>query len=194
MINGTKKVVGLLHLVVLMFITTADVYADTPQPDIQQLITDVRVTIKDRLLAMSPVARYKWDNQLPVEDLTREKKVIENTVSQATAAGLESAYAVQVITAQMNAAKQIQLGWFQRWQLSPGTEKIVPLKDLNTEIRPAISAITKRLISHLNSLEATGLTCQHVAQLLEVPPSIKAYSQAWETAAKSLVPSGLNCL
>ncbi len=184
---------GLLQLVVLIFITTADVYADTPQPDIQQLITDIRATIRDRLLTMPPVARYKWDNRLPIEDLTREKKVLENTVGQATAAGLEPAYAVQVITAQMNAAKQIQLGWFQRWQLSPGTEKMVPSKDLNTEIRPAISTITERLISHLVSLKAMRLTCQHVTRLTEVPPTLATYSDAWETAAKSLVPSGLNC-
>jgi len=193
MISKRLTPTRLLQLIVLVFIVTTPLYADTPRSDFQQLIKEVRLTIRDRLVVMTSVARYKWANQLPIEDLAREKTVIKNTVNQAKAAGLKPGYAVNVVSAQIKAAKQVQLGWFQRWKLVPGSEARIPLEDLDTDIRPAITEITERLILQLVSLKSFQLTCKHIAQLEEVPKNLQAYAEAWHTAANGIVPQGLKC-
>ncbi|MDA0979491.1 MAG: gamma subclass chorismate mutase AroQ [Proteobacteria bacterium] len=104
--------------------------------------------IGDRLALMKEVAAWKWQRNLPVEDIEREKLVIEKAVS----AGLDQAITVassqRFFTAQIDAAKAVQQCWFQRWQQ---TGPDISPRDLNQVIRPALlelgNAINEKLTS-----------------------------------------------
>ena len=92
--------------------------------------------INQRLSYMKDVAAYKWVNQIPIEDLEREKVVIESSLKSAEAYQLDGASSQAFFETQIKLAKLIQQYWFDKWE-KKGFEEY-PFADLTTEIRPAL--------------------------------------------------------
>ena len=57
--------------------------------------------IDERLAFMQDVAAWKWQNQRPIEDLARERVVLEAAVQQATDIGLDAAHVRAFFAAQL---------------------------------------------------------------------------------------------
>lgn len=137
-----------------------------------------------RLAVMEDVARYKWNNDLPVEDLDREAVVLEVTIARAVDAGVDPDQAAAVIEAQMAAAKAIQKKLFARWHAIDRA----PFPDapsLTEDLRPAISQLTGDLIEALKQAEPILAGCD-LAVFAAVPAAVSDHPNAWAIAVAGL--------
>ena len=122
--------------------------------------------VDERLELMKAVALYKRAHQLPVEDLKREQAIIDRVASDAGQLGLDPTTTRAFFQAQMEAGKQLQHGWLQRWQQQPpqGLEVV----DLAKEIRPRLDQINSRMLvalkAALPTLIEVDLYAAHQAQ------------------------------
>ncbi|MCG7518383.1 gamma subclass chorismate mutase AroQ [Ruegeria sp. Ofav3-42] len=106
--------------------------------------------IDSRLEWMQDVAAFKHANDRPVEDLEREKVVIQKTLEQAALAGVDPDTAQLFFKAQIDAAKDIQSCWIERWtqDQTPVPENFA---DLTTEVRPALLELGGQILEALSA-------------------------------------------
>lgn len=141
-------------------------------------------TIQERLSLMKEVAAYKWINGQPIEALEREALVIDNAVLSGLNYGITVNSSRAFFTAQINAAKDIQQCWFDRWQTTDAAP--TQARDLILEVRPQLLAlgaqINKRLAAEqqdeLRFHEEISTDCLSEAsraQIFEALASIRVY-------------------
>ncbi|GAB2183395.1 gamma subclass chorismate mutase AroQ [Roseibium sp. LAB1] len=92
--------------------------------------------INERLSFMKPVAAWKADNDKPVEDLPREKVVLDAARAKAVENGLSADNVTLFFQAQIDAAKDIQTCWIARWDSGEPRPQNVP--DLIKDVRPEL--------------------------------------------------------
>lgn len=132
-------------LLFLLVIFTNTCFAD---PQINSLFN----ALNERLAYMPDVAHYKAMNQLPIEDVAREKKVNQATQQAAQKVGLDVTSAIAYNQAQMTIAKVIQ--YRHRAHLLTSNTQHKPL-DLKSHIRPNLirlgSCINRQLSQWLKT-------------------------------------------
>jgi chorismate mutase len=131
-------------LLILFFAACA---APLPTYDTEN-IDRVLVLIGQRLGYMDDVARNKWNSGAPIEDLPREREIIDSLGKQAPEYGLDPAIARDFFRSQIEASKIIQRTRFAEWR----AQKQPPFKnmpDLRDTIRPALDALTPKLMKSL---------------------------------------------
>ena len=102
--------------------------------------------INERLKHMEDVAMYKSVNGLPVEDLPREKVVIENAVLAAESQGLIGDSIENFFITQINVAKAIQYRSLADWLSLPISK---PIPDLPNQIRPKLTELGDEIVKEL---------------------------------------------
>ncbi|MCU4548264.1 chorismate mutase [Acinetobacter pittii] len=102
--------------------------------------------VNERLAYMKDVAGYKAEQHLPIEDLTQEKKVLDQSLSEAESFGLNSETVKPFIVSQMNVAKAIQYRYRADWLSSP--ESNWKPQDL-AEVRLKISSLNTELLKNI---------------------------------------------
>ncbi|WP_445405952.1 chorismate mutase [Acinetobacter pittii] len=102
--------------------------------------------VNERLSYMKDVAGYKAEQHLPIEDLTQEKKVLDQSLSEAESLGLNSETVKPFIVTQMNVAKAIQYRYRADWLSSP--ESNWKPQDL-AEVRLKISSLNTELLKNI---------------------------------------------
>ncbi len=107
--------------------------------------------VHQRLMLAEPVARYKWNRRMPIEDLPREQVVIESLARRAALEGLPAPLAEAFFRAQIEASKAEQRALFERWR-EAGVVNFRDAPDLVTETRPQLDALTPKLIAALARL------------------------------------------
>ncbi|WP_213071388.1 chorismate mutase [Acinetobacter pittii] len=108
--------------------------------------------VNERLSYMKDVAGYKAEQHLPIEDLTQEKKVLDQSLSEAESFGLNSETVKPFIVTQMNVAKAIQYRYRADWLSSPESnwkpqdlaEVRLKISSLNTELQKNIADELKK--------------------------------------------------
>ena len=138
----------------------------------------------ERLQLMEGVAQYKWNHEIPIEDLAREALVLDNVVAAAKTEGVPVELASDFFQAQITAAKTIQNRLFETWRQS-GAGNFPEAPDLQTEVRPAISALTGRIIASLARLDDMDAAALCPA-LKEVPAALADDTEAWRLAVTPL--------
>ncbi|WP_193368174.1 gamma subclass chorismate mutase AroQ [Pelagibius marinus] len=138
----------------------------------------------ERLQLMEGVAQYKWNRAIPIEDLERERVVLDNVVAAAEAEGASLDLATDFFRAQITAAKAIQSRFFEAWR-QQGAGPFPNPPDLKTEVRPAISALTARIIAALAGLDGIDAAAL-CAALAPTPAALAADADAWRIAAAPL--------
>lgn len=98
--------------------------------------------IVERLELMPAVARWKKHHRLPIQDAAREQQVLEATVRQAELLGIERSGSQRLFELQITLARDIQ----QRIVAEPQAAT-APLRDLNSDLRPALDRIGRELLS-----------------------------------------------
>ncbi len=101
-----------------------------------------------RLALAEDVARSKWNSGAPVEDLPRERAIIEAIGSKAPRHGLEPATAMEFFRAQIEASKLAQSALLAAWRLAK-QPKFVIVPDLQRDIRPQLDRLTPALLAAL---------------------------------------------
>jgi cyclohexadienyl dehydratase len=130
------------------FVLNARVHAQAPVAfaESAQDATRVIKLIDDRLTIMPEVAAWKWRARQPITDLAREREVLERSVADAEAIGLDGASARHFFDVQIGMARAVQAQSFARWQALSGPQ--LPMnRDLNRELRPALDAIGRELLA-----------------------------------------------
>ena len=144
---------GYLVLLLVTLMATACAPAptlvDTPQ-------TRIYALINERLSYMADVAAYKYERQLPVEDLAREATILDSVTQQAAEAGLDAASVTPFFEAQFRAAKRIQATVML--ELEAERYPASGYRDLTTEVRPALDRIGKQLIDAIVASLSAGHT------------------------------------
>lgn len=117
----------------------------------QQKIDRVLFLIQKRLSVMHEVARAKWNQKLAIEDLVREKQILEGLVQQGNRYGFDGKWVQQFFQAQMDAAKMIQSRDFSVWN-EQEIRKFDAVLDLKNEIRPYLDHLTEDLLDALSKI------------------------------------------
>lgn len=175
-----RELIGLVILMFALVCVTGQAAAEDPLKTADALVK----TMTERLLLMEDVARYKWNNKLAIEDLERERVVLDKVVTSAEDHGVPVGFASDFFQAQIVAAKAIQSRLFEAWrQGRVGSFPDVP--DLQTELRPAIGALTGRMIEALAQLDAADgeALC---ASTSPIPQPLAQDIVAWRVAVAPL--------
>ena len=128
-------------------------------------IDRVLTLIQERLGYMDDVARNKWNSGAPIEDLPRERDILDGIVSQAATYGVDPDFARDFFRAQIEASKIIQNTRFHEWRAQQ-QQPFAGLPDLRVKIRPALDALTPALLEAL-AAAAPDLATAGAASALE---------------------------
>jgi chorismate mutase len=160
----TSRVCAGRVLTVLFVFLFAGCAAQPPAADVEK-IDRLLTLIGQRLGYMSGVAHSKWYSGAPIEDLPREREIIDAIGAQAAGYGLDAALAQEFFRAQIEASKIVQTARFREWKASsPPPATGIP--DLRRDIRPALDALTPALLSAL-AASRPALSAPGAAGLLE---------------------------
>jgi chorismate mutase len=104
--------------------------------------------IKERLAVAPEVARTKWNTKAAIEDLPREKQIIDGVAKRAPEYGLESAAAGSFFQGQIEASKVVQHALHAEWtaKKQPPFAKVA---DLGKDIRPILDRLTPAMMKAL---------------------------------------------
>ncbi|GAB4185275.1 MAG: hypothetical protein Tsb0015_02100 [Simkaniaceae bacterium] len=138
--------------------------ADSGQ-ELQQQLDQLLGLLQKRLELMNDVAKWKWNNTYPIEDLSREKAMLETVAKQAEELGLNPDQAKEIFQAQFNAAKIVQINAFEKW-VEADVDLVDNAPDLNTDLRPQIDNINKEIMQQL-AVVLPKLEKQDISQALK---------------------------
>jgi chorismate mutase-like protein len=97
---------------------------------------------------MDDVARNKWNSGAAIEDLPREREIIDGLGRQAPGYGLDATIAKDFFRAQIEASKIIQNARFAEWR-AQNHPPFANIPDLRDKIRPALDALTPQMMKAL---------------------------------------------
>lgn len=134
-----------------------------------------------RLLIAERVALAKWDSGADVEDTSREARIIQTTIKDGNAVGLDSTQVEAFFEAQLEANKLVQYSLLADWRRE-GKAPMHPPVDLAKEIRPQLDEIDRRLIAELSRTVAirSAKTCQ-----VDVAKAVGEYLDVLKVKANS---------
>lgn len=108
--------------------------------------TELFNTINDRLSYMEDVALFKSQKYLSIEDIEREKLVVDRAKISAHNKGLDPSYIEAFFRAQISVAKAIQFRYRADLLSIPSDKKP---KDLQKEVRPALLSLGDQIIEQI---------------------------------------------
>lgn len=103
--------------------------------------------MRQRLILMHEVARWKWNTGKPIADPEREQALLDDIAQKAQAQGLPGTQVRQFFAAQIAAGKQIQSADFQKWR-SEQQGKFPDVREL-AAVRSDIDALNLQLLAAL---------------------------------------------
>jgi len=131
------------QFVVLVGLLSASLFLGSLRAEALNTQTLLFHAIDERLSHMEDVALFKAQNQIPVEDIEREKIVLSDSRELANLFGLEPESMEGFFQAQINTAKAIQYRFRAELQTA-----VIPTDaiDLSSEIRPALDRLGKEIV------------------------------------------------
>ncbi len=150
-----EKVIKLVVTGLLCLTLSTLTVADTMSNGIFQLINQ-------RLTYMQDVALFKAKNHSAVEDIPREKQVLEKALIDAEQAGLQPESIAGFFQAQMDAAKAIQYRYMADWLSTlPDSDEY---RDLALEVRPKLLELGDEIIIRIGDYLKGGGTFDNKMQ------------------------------
>jgi chorismate mutase len=104
--------------------------------------------VKERLEVAPDVARTKWNTKAPIEDLPREKQIIDGVARRAPEYGLDAEAARAFFTGQIEASKVVQNALHAEWR-ARGQASFDKVADLGKDIRPVLDRLTPAMMGAL---------------------------------------------
>ena len=141
--------------------------------------------MKERLDAAPEVARTKWNTKAPIQDLSRDKQVIDVAAQGASEYGLDPQVARTFFIGQIEASKVVQYALHAEWTANRQAP-FATVADLGTGIRPVLDRLTptmmRALVEALPVLQQRGgrrlLEAQSRAILADAPGGDAAVREA----------------
>lgn len=104
--------------------------------------------IKERLDVAPEVARTKWNTKAPIEDLPREKQIVDGVAKGAPEYGLDPKVAGSFFQAQIEASKIVQSTLHAQWTVKK-QPPFPTVADLGKDIRPVLDRLTPAMLRAL---------------------------------------------
>jgi chorismate mutase len=104
--------------------------------------------MRERLLLMHEVAKWKWNAAKPINDAGRERELLAALERKGAAYGLRPKQVRAFLAAQIKAAKLIQEADFNAWKES-GQGKFSDARDLTTDLRPELDKLSDQMLGQL---------------------------------------------
>lgn len=180
--------IRLLSLLLPLLVLSCPASADGAAERLAQL----RAVMAERLAIMDGVARFKWNQRLPVEDLAREAVVLNETVARAVAEGVDAADATRIVEAQIAAAKIIQAALFEEWRAA-GTGMFANAPSLTESLRPEIGRLTGALIAAVREAQNDLGGCDAARTLRPLPALLAGFPEAWSVAVDGVLGEDRDC-
>lgn len=121
--------------------------AGYPQDVIDRLQPLVETSAR-RLAIAEQVALAKWDGKTPVEDASREERVLAGATKAGLSRGLDATSVSNFFRAQIEANKLVQYALLAEWRRAGKAPDHTPV-DLARTIRPELDEVDKELIAEL---------------------------------------------
>jgi len=144
-----KQLIALLCLAASALGTQLQAQSPPRFVDANQDIAQVINLIDRRLALMPEVAAWKWRAHQPIADIEREQQVLERSVADAQAIGLDSEGARRFFAVQIRLARAVQTYSFENWRARGASQlstQIPTSRDLNTQLRPLLDALGRDLL------------------------------------------------
>lgn len=180
-----------LFAILFLFLLTASAGAQPAFVDPDADVREVFRLLGERLQLMRDVAAWKQLHRQPIVDAAREQQVLEQTVQQAVALGLEPQSARELLALQIRLAVRVQQSLTKSWQ--SGAAAPAQALDLKTELRPRLDAIggqllrslalaapwlrdadMSRLAADARTIDAAGITDQDREDLARAVAAVRA--------------------
>ncbi|MBD2411292.1 chorismate mutase [Nostoc calcicola FACHB-389] len=156
----------------------------------QQLPVDKLLKlIQQRLLIAHDVARWKWNNKRPIEDLKREQELLLKVRQQAKTHSLEPDTVAAFFQAQIDAGKLIQTVDFKNWQ-KQGIKSFPNVPDLNQTLRPSLDKLNTEFVFALTELTPV-LGCPQIQELIQSRSQVIIRGDGIDLQVQSLAISPL---
>ncbi len=104
--------------------------------------------MRERLLLMHDVAKWKWNEGQPIADADREQQLLADLEQRGLAYGLSRERTRAFMAAQIEAGKLMQEADFATWKKA-GQGKFSDVRDLATDLRPRIDELSDRMLAQL---------------------------------------------
>lgn len=118
--------------------------------------------IGERLALMRDVAAYKWLHDLPVTDSEREARVLDSAAADGLRFQIEPDSTRRLFAVQIEAAKDIQRYWFERWAAGPAPDSA---PDLVGELRPHLLQLGEEILA-LAAEPVTGVSADRFYEIV----------------------------
>lgn len=138
-----KFLVPAASLLFALPLTASPTHFADPQADVRSAVD----LMGERLDLMKSVAAWKYAKGMAVADAAREQKVLEATLAQAQALGIEPQAARQLFALQIQLARRVQQHYVDEWRSGRGQPG--PLRDLDSDLRPALDRIGAQLLRQI---------------------------------------------
>jgi chorismate mutase len=142
--------------------------------------------IRRRLETAREVAMAKRNSGAPVEDLEREKQVLQSVESMAKDLRVDPATANRFFQAQIDANKMAQNSFLEEWRSRP---PFATVPDLQKTIRPRLDALTPALLLALRDIGRPSAESIKEAARRNAIKGLyeKNYREAWKKAVSPLL-------
>ena len=130
--------------ILFLLLLTAPAGAAPAFADADADVRAVFQAMQDRLRLMKDVAAWKHARNAPVVDSERERQVLEATVRQASALGIDAASARRLFSLQIRLAVRVQESLIADWR--SGATAPQEVRDLAGELRPQLDRIGAELL------------------------------------------------
>jgi len=130
----------------------------------EQAIDRLLAAMRQRLDVAIVVARIKWNSGAPIEDLPRERQILDRVAAAAPAHGLEPARAREFFQAQIDAGKLVQRALHGQWRAA-AQPPFPDAGDLARDVRPVLDRLEPELLDALAGA-ATALALPGAADRL----------------------------
>jgi chorismate mutase len=107
--------------------------------------------MRQRLLLMHDVARWKWNQGAAITDPDRERQLLTALEERGLHYGLSRQQTRAFMSAQIEAGKLVQEADFADWN-AKNREKFEDVRDLGTDLRPRIDELSDQLLKQLAEL------------------------------------------
>ncbi|AIE87913.1 chorismate mutase [Fimbriimonas ginsengisoli Gsoil 348] len=139
--------------------------------------------LRQRLLLSREVAIAKFNSGAPVEDLKREKALIDQTLKST---GAEHEFAYRILRAQIEASKAAQRRFISKWA---GHPRFRHAPNLAKDVRPKLDLLTTHMLSMLPKLHETRpAVLRRAATQVRWPKQDRdCFGPAWKVAVAPVV-------
>lgn len=135
-------------LAAALLLPAASAFAQTPAASADASLDELLRLIERRLALADAVARSKWNSGAPVEDLPRERAIVETIGREAPRYGLAPAFAMDFFRAQIDASKIAQNALLAQWRAA-ARAPFADAPDLQRDVRPQLDTLTPLLLAAL---------------------------------------------